>query len=197
MIGDVWLARREALRVDSVEVILVRHGRPHRMEGVPKPDPGLTEAGLAQADAVSEALTALPIRLIASSHLTRARQTAEPTARRLGMSVEAYADLAELDFGSDVYISIEEMDESDPRLVEWRRAMADPSTQVVVASFRQRVIAAVDRLARRIDSGAVVVFCHGGVIGVCFDHTVDAAPGRRDDPAYGSITRISVSSDGQ
>lgn len=133
---------------------------------------------------------------VVSSGLQRALQTAQPTADRLGVDVEVDEDLAEFDPGGNFYIPIEELVESDPRLVAWRTMMADAGAQPLVAAFRERVIAAVERLRGRVDSGAVAVFCHGGVIGVCVEKAVGGAFAGRSDPEYGSITRVTVSADG-
>lgn len=182
--------------VGVVELILVRHGRPNRVEGVFPPDPGLTALGFAQADAVAKVLGSLPVSAIFSSGLKRALQTAEPTAQRVGLDIDIDHDLAELDLGGDYYIPIEEISESDPRLVEWRAVMADPGTQTVITEFRQRVVQGVDRVRRRVGSGVAAVFCHGGVIGVCVDKATAGHPSRRRDPEYGSITRIHIAPDG-
>jgi len=75
--------------MSPVELILVRHGLPNRVEGVVRPDPDLTAAGLAQAGAVAEVPAPLFLRAIAGSGLQKALQTGHPTA-------EIDADLAEL-----------------------------------------------------------------------------------------------------
>ncbi len=93
-----------------VEVALIRHGLPNRIEGVTKPDPGLTDDGIEQARAVAEALVLLPVRMIASSRLQRARQTAAPTAEKVGCAIEIHDDLAEFDkpyYGSITRIAID------------------------------------------------------------------------------------------
>jgi probable phosphoglycerate mutase len=105
----------------GVELILVSHGLPGRVEGVTRPDPSLTAAGAAQAQAAAGLLAGLPVREIASSDLRRARETAQPTAERFGLPVTIDPDLAELDLGADFYIPIEEMvAKRDPRLDQWR-----------------------------------------------------------------------------
>src|SRR5690606_15764318 len=115
---------------------------PNRVEGVAKPDPGLTADGLDQAAAVADALTLLPVRTVASSGLRRALQTAAPTAENLGLTVDIDDDLAEFTMGEDYYIPIEDMIvEQDPRLDRWRAAAADPGMAEAFTEFRQRVTA--------------------------------------------------------
>jgi probable phosphoglycerate mutase len=183
---------------DIVEVALVRHGLPIRMEGVTKPDPGLTASGFEQARAVAEVTGLLPIRSIASSGLLRARQTAAPTADRLGITVDVHDDLAEFDNGADFYIPIEDMiAEADPRLDRWRELMARPDMVGTLADFRRAATAAVGRVAASSPPGVAAVFCHGGVIGACVEKALGDVRVPMDEPHYGSITRIAVDGDGR
>ena len=181
-----------------VEVVLIRHGLPNRVEGVVKPDPGLTEDGFAQARAVADAMVLLPVRTVASSGLQRARQTATPTAEMLGLAVDVHHDLAEFDSGADFYIPIEDMiAEADPRLDWWRQLMAEPDMKSAVAEFRHRASTAVSRVAAASPPGVAAIFCHGGVIGACVEKAVGDVRLGLTEPHYGSITRITIEADGQ
>jgi len=181
-----------------VEVALVRHGLPNRVEGVVKPDPGLTDNGFEQAQAVADAMVLLPVRAIASSGLRRARQTAAPTAEKVGLAVEIHDDLAEFDNGADFYIPLEDMAaESDPRLDRWREMMAKPDMAGPLAEFRRTATAAVGRVAAASPPGVVAIFCHGGVIGACVEKAVGDVRMPVSEPQYGSITRIAIAADGQ
>lgn len=74
-------------------LFMIRHGKPKSTWGQSSDDdPGLDEAGIAQAEAARDALMALseefrPISVV-SSPLRRCRETAEPFARALGVEVE-------------------------------------------------------------------------------------------------------------
>jgi probable phosphoglycerate mutase len=183
---------------DVVEVALVRHGLPNRVEGTLRPDPGLTDSGLTQARAVADAMVYLPVRTVASSGLQRALQTALPTAEKLGMSVHVDDDLAEFSSGEDYYIPIEDMvAEKDPRLDRWRELVLDPSMATVLAEFQHRATAAVDRVVAATATGVAAVFCHGGVIGACIEKALGGVRLPMAEPHYGSITRITVAPDGQ
>lgn len=176
-----------------VEVALVRHGLPNRVEGVVKPDPGLTDTGVDQARAVAHAMALLPVRTVASSGLQRAVQTATPTAEKLGLAIEVHDDLAEFDNGADFYIPIEDMiAEADPRLDRWRQLMAEPDMAGPLAEFRRRAITAVGRVAAGIRDGVAAIFCHGGVIGACVEKAVGGLRLPLAEPGYGSITRIAI-----
>ena len=76
-----------------IQTFMIRHAKPRSAWGAAgDPDPGLDEAGRAQAEAAADALMALaagvrPSRVFASP-LRRCRETAEPFARRIGAEVE-------------------------------------------------------------------------------------------------------------
>ena len=71
---------------------MIRHGRPAAVWGQDDDDPGLDEAGRAQAAAARDWLMARPAlerpKLVVSSPLRRCRETAEPTAQALGVAAE-------------------------------------------------------------------------------------------------------------
>lgn len=71
---------------------LIRHGKPSSTWGDHDEDPGLDEAGQAQARAARDWLLSLPEaerpRRVVSSPLRRCRETAEPTAAALGVAPE-------------------------------------------------------------------------------------------------------------
>lgn len=71
---------------------LIRHGKPASNWGGHDDDPGLDDAGRAQAEAARDWLLALPPgerpQRVVSSPLRRCRETAEPTARALGVEIE-------------------------------------------------------------------------------------------------------------
>ena len=108
-----------------VEVALIRHGLPNRIEGVVKPDPGLTESGFEQARAVADAMVLLPVRS------DRQQRTATGPADRRAYRREARAGrrrprgpgrirqrrrFLHSDRGHDR--------RGDPRLDRWRELMA-------------------------------------------------------------------------
>ncbi|NND66173.1 MAG: histidine phosphatase family protein [Halioglobus sp.] len=71
-----------------MDVFLVRHGEAAASWGE-SPDPGLSELGWQQAELAADALQPLltPDTQLVSSPLLRARETAQPLARRLGLDV--------------------------------------------------------------------------------------------------------------
>ena len=71
---------------------LIRHARPSATWGGDDDDPGLDEAGRAQAQGAAAALLALPEALrptrVVSSPLRRCRETAQPFAEAIGSALE-------------------------------------------------------------------------------------------------------------
>lgn len=79
---------------------LIRHGKPAATWGGHDDDPGLDETGRQQAAAARDHLLGLTgdqrPRLVVSSPLARCRETAEPTARALGVEVEIDPGVGEI-----------------------------------------------------------------------------------------------------
>jgi len=71
---------------------MIRHGRPASTWGDADPDPGLDAVGAEQARVAAQALLGLPIEerpmRVISSPLRRCRETAQPLADALGVTVE-------------------------------------------------------------------------------------------------------------
>ncbi|WP_363211781.1 histidine phosphatase family protein [Phenylobacterium sp.] len=79
---------------------LIRHGKPSATWGGDDDDPGLDEAGQAQANAARDWLMALPPdeqpTMVVSSPLRRCRETAIPTAEALGVEIEVDPRVGEI-----------------------------------------------------------------------------------------------------
>ncbi|GIR38017.1 MAG: hypothetical protein CM15mP49_34020 [Actinomycetota bacterium] len=91
-----------------MELIIVRHGRPIRIEGADGiADPELAPIGLKQAEAVADYLQDLSIDLVVSSPIVLAN--CRPLLKRLGLEAQIIPDLAEIDRDSDTYVPMEEL----------------------------------------------------------------------------------------
>jgi len=79
---------------------MIRHGRPASTWGETDPDPGLDAVGADQARAVARDLLALPEQerpsRVVSSPLRRCRETAQPLAEALGVTVEIDPRIGEI-----------------------------------------------------------------------------------------------------
>jgi probable phosphoglycerate mutase len=83
--------------------LLIRHGENDWVKNgkLAGRTPGvhLNEKGQAQAQRLAEELAEMPIKVVYSSPLERAVETAEPIARVKGLEVRIHPDLNEIDFG--------------------------------------------------------------------------------------------------
>ena len=182
-----------------MELLLIRHGQPERVEGADGPaDPPLTEEGRHQAGRLAAWLTHEPVQHVVTSTLRRARETAAPLARALGLEAEVVAGLSEFDAGADSYIPIEELRATrDPRffaLVEgrWGEFGDAPEPE----AFRASVVEAVEELVDRFPSRLVAVVCHGAVINLYLGHVLGLDQLLWFEPNYASISRVRASRDG-
>jgi probable phosphoglycerate mutase len=173
-----------------MELLLIRHARPLRVEGVDGPaDPGLSPLGRRQADALAAWLAPEGIGAVYASPLRRATETAAPLAHVLGLEVVIDAGLSEYDADASAYIPIEELRAAgDPR---WKELPAD------IEGFQARVVEAVDRVVAHHPSERIAVVCHGGVINVVVAWVLGLGAQMLFLPAYTSISRVLVASSGQ
>ena len=151
-------------------LVIVRHGETawnaeHRVQG--QLDVPLNDTGLRQAQAVAAVLGRERCAAIYSSDLSRARQTAEPTAAALGMEVKLDAGLRERHYGMFESLTYAEVQVKFPD--EYARFDArDPDfdfrTGESLKAFYARAVASVSAIAERHPEEDVLVFTHGGVL---------------------------------
>lgn len=177
-------------------MILVRHALPVRRENTDGPaDPELSEAGLKQAEHFADWMALEHLDAIYSSPMRRARQTAEPLARRKGLGVTVVDGVAEWDQHSSEYIPVEELKAAnDPR---WREMMDGGwSSDEKPEDFHDRVMTSMEGIIRDNAGGRVVVTCHGGVINEYLAHVLGLPGNQFFYPNYTSIHRVAASSRG-
>lgn len=109
-------------------IVLTRHGQSqwhadNRYTG--SSDVGLTERGLAQAEALGAWARDAGLAAVWSSDLDRARRTAQPAAAAIGAEVRVEPRLRELDFGRAEGRTLEQMRAIDPDAVA--AFLADPA----------------------------------------------------------------------
>lgn len=137
------------------------------------------------------------ISTVYTSPLQRARQTAAPLARRLGVEPVVVEDVAEWDRNSSEYVPIEQLKaENDPRFYQvlgsqWNGA--DP-----IEEFEARVETAIDALIANHPGDTIAVVCHGGVINLYLAIVLGLSDDRTAFfyPNYTSIHRIAASRSG-
>ncbi len=177
-------------------VVIVQHGEKVSSPG----DPGLTAAGAEQARHTADALRDFgPQSTLLSSPLRRARETAEPIARALGLEVEIEGRLTER-MNWDGTQGFAEF------ITEWQQATSDRDYVPTIgdssrAAGRRFLEALVDHC--RNDRDWLIAVAHGGVTvdllrTVLGDDVVEARwptlVGDGVPPC--ALTRLSLTSDG-
>ena len=178
----------------------MRHALPVRVDAVPgggPADPGLSERGRVQAQRLPAALAGDVVTALYTSPAARARETAAPLERALGMTALIEPGIAEFDSGDDSYVPVEELKAAgDPR---WELlARGDLySAGVDPVAFRARVVEAVLAIAARHPGGRAVLVSHAGAVNAAAGEVLGQERPIWFAPAYCSLTRIAVSRDGR
>ena len=154
----------------STRLCIVRHGETawnaeHRVQG--QLDVPLNAVGRAQALAASKVLAREKFDAIYSSDLSRARQTAAPTAELLSMEVATDPALRERHYGIFERLTYAEVKEKFPE--DYARFHArEPDynfrTGESLKDFSARSIAVISKIADANKDRSVLVFTHGGVL---------------------------------
>lgn len=156
--------------VDFFDVYLIRHAESEANAAgrfaFRSWDPALTAAGRAQAAQLVQRFEGTPLVAIASSPLTRARQTIAPLAQARGLDVLILAELAEVDLGEWDGASLSDLHERDPRFHAWR---SDPDRHPPPGGERLtdvgiRVERALETLQQQFGRGGVAVATHADCI---------------------------------
>jgi probable phosphoglycerate mutase len=158
------------------ELVLVRHGQQETLDyGVvgrgSRYDPGLSERGTKQAEAVAERLASTKVDAVYTSPLARARSTANAIAGRHDLVPIVKDDLSELNLWgqlspdaniADLYTR-EDIDEFWLASMTARKYSGFPHVEDM-ERFKDRLFAAIGRIASAHADERVVITCHGGVV---------------------------------
>ncbi|WP_434587613.1 histidine phosphatase family protein [Streptomyces sp. A5-4] len=151
-------------------LLLVRHGETqwhaeNRYAGVS--DVPLTVKGLRQADGLAAWAEQRGVDAVACSPVSRARLTAAPAARALGMEPEVLEALREVDFGWGEGRTVAEMSAEDPEAVRRFRTDAEsgafPGSEPPSAAAA-RASAALRGLAEVHPGATVLVVAHNTLL---------------------------------
>ncbi|MBO8192471.1 histidine phosphatase family protein [Streptomyces oryzae] len=193
----------------TARLLLVRHGQTvwhaeNRYAGIS--DIALTDAGRRQAEQLAEWAVVRsrqqPIAAVVSSPLERARHTAEPAARALGVVPGVHEGLREAGFGWGEGRTIAEMTADDPELVRAFRQDAEtgsfPGSEPPTA-VAPRVCGALREVAAAHEGQTVLVVAHNTAFRIALCAMLGIPVGRyrlvlpRLDNA--AVTEIEVSGD--
>jgi probable phosphoglycerate mutase len=179
-----------------VELIFVRHGLPVRIDDADGPaDPELSEEGHRQAERMAAWLAGEGIDAVYVSPMRRARETAVPLEKTVGVPAVVDEELAEFDRDQHFYIPLEELKAAgDPRYEQMMRGEFDGEVDPV--TFREVVRVAVERIVEANPGRRVAIVCHGGVINAWASAVAGIEYPLFFEPAYTSISRFLASSRG-
>jgi 2,3-bisphosphoglycerate-dependent phosphoglycerate mutase len=155
----------------ATRVTLIRHGRTAwnaatRIQG--QIDIELDHVGRWQADCVADALGDAPdVACLYASDLGRARDTALPLARALGVELHLDAALRERHFGAFEGLTFADIDAFHAdQAHRWkhRDPVFAPEGGESLREFHDRAIRAVTKLAMQHAGQHIVIVSHGGVL---------------------------------
>ena len=154
---------------DECEILLIRHGRSADVvPGSPESaDPALHVVGVEQAERLAQRLAGKKIHAVYSSHLVRARQTAQPLADQRGLPVVEHVDLEEVRLGDWANGEFRRRAASrDPEWVAWSRTGRWDGIPGGEGDdlFRARVTGVIDQLVPQHRGQTIAVVAHGGSI---------------------------------
>jgi probable phosphoglycerate mutase len=177
-----------------MDLLLIRHGRPERIDGGGGPaDPGLTELGHRQSKAMADWLAAESLDAIYVSPMARARQTAAPLEAAVGMAATVEPDVVEFDADADHYLPTEEA-KADAQV--WRDFLALHRDRDL-SDFGATVNTALESIVERHRGQRVAVVCHGGVVNVWAAHILGLPMNMFFEPGYTSVSRFIAASSGE
>lgn len=174
---------------------LIRHGAYPLLDQAlgGRLDHALSEDGRTQAERIAGELADRPIAAVVSSPVRRAVQTAEPTAKRLGLTVSLDPAFTEIDFAEWSGKRFEDLN-SDPKWYAWNtfRSTAAPLCGETMLAVQARALAGLLRLATRHPDAEVAVVSHADVIKAVLGHFLGAPLDllRRIEIGPGSISKL-------
>jgi len=150
----------------TTRLILIRHGETDwnvekRYQG--QEDPPLNRRGRDQAQWLAEALSGIPLDVLYSSPLARARETAQTLKERLGVPLHFEERLKEIHLGEWGGKLSAEVAEQDPdRHLRWETdawSVTPPGGESLF-QVRERVHAAADEIVRRHEGKTIGLVAH-------------------------------------
>jgi probable phosphomutase (TIGR03848 family) len=134
----------------------------------------LADSGQAQAEAAANRVAVLDrVDAVYSSPLERARETAAPIAKALGLKAQIDKGLLECDFGDWTGAELKKL----MKLPEWNTVLRAPSTfrfpnGESFTEMQGRMVSALDRLRAAHNGGVVVCVSHADPIKAAVAHAM-------------------------
>lgn len=186
-------AQSDAPTIGVVELWLIRHGLPVRIDGgAGRADPGLAPVGLHQAERLAAWWAPQGADAVYSSPMRRARETAAPLAAALGVGIDVDGGLEEFDAHLSHYVPIEELRADEARWKQVVEEWMSPEAEAERQAFRDRVVACIDAIAEANRGRRVAVVCHGGVINAYLSGLLSLPGTLFFEPSYTGVSRVLV-----
>jgi probable phosphoglycerate mutase len=178
-----------------VELLLIRHALPMRIEGASGPaDPPLSEIGHRQSEALVRWLEPEPLDALVVSPMARACETAAPLASARALEAVVHEGVAEFDKDADSYVPMEELKAAgDPRWQEIVDGGYFGDGDLTPEQFQATVVDAVEEIIAQNAGATAAVVCHGGVINAYVAHILGIDELLFFEPGYTSVNRIRAS----
>lgn len=177
-----------------VELVMIRHGRPERIDHSNRAaDPHLTATGHQQAKLLADWLATEQIDAVYVSPMARARQTAAPLENALGTQAIIEDRIREFDHASNAYIPVEEAKRDREFWQNW--VVAQQSYDLT--SFADAVSSAISEIVTSHRGQRVALVCHGGVINMVAARFLGMADKIFFNPNYTSVNRFLAASSGE
>lgn len=173
-----------------MEILLIRHGLPLRVESDQPVDPPLAPEGHEQAAALARWLSLEAPDHLISSTMNRAIDTAGHLADAFALDPVTDPDFCEFDRGANAYIPLEQLERDDPHMVKLLDDWFGPGGAPRRAEFRERVVAALERHVADTDANRIALVCHGGVINAILSRVLSTDAVLFFQPRYTSVSRI-------
>lgn len=147
---------------------LLRHGR-HTVQGLVMvgraPDIHLAPEGRTEAERAAEWLARTGLDVLYCSPMERARETAEPVARRTGLETRILEAATEVDYGDWTGFTLDDLN-ADPRWSAWNRVRGfgrAPGGETL-AEVQARGVGLVAEIRERHPDQRVALVSHGDTI---------------------------------
>ncbi len=173
-----------------MELLLIRHGLPLRVESDRPVDPPLAPEGHEQAAALAQWLEHEPPDHLISSTMLRAVDTAGHLADAFDLVNVTDEDFCEFDRGTHAYVPLEELKDGDPHLERLKADWFGPEAAERRLAFQKRVVTALERHVAGLDAQRVALVCHGGVINALLADVIRTERVLFFAPEYTSVSRI-------
>jgi probable phosphoglycerate mutase len=174
-------AKKSAARSSSsskpTTILLVRHGQtPTTGKVLPGRATGLhlADEGHRQADIAAERIAELAsVDAVYSSPLERAKETAAPISKKLGLRTKVDRGLYECDFGDWTGKELKKLS----KLPEWKTVQNAPSTfrfpnGESFIEMQTRMVSTLDRLRQQHPGGTIVCVSHADTIKAAVAHAL-------------------------